>query len=82
MRDVVLNTARMELALFIIFVGAAAGYLTSLGCRLMQSRGRKAGWYLALLGAAAGGVITVICIYQEEVFHPHSGTGARWHSVV
>jgi protein-S-isoprenylcysteine O-methyltransferase Ste14 len=60
----------MILTLFVILVAAAAAYLTSLACRFVQSRHHKAGWYLGVLGAIAASVLTVLCIYQGDVFHP------------
>lgn len=63
----------MESLLFIILEGAAAAYISSIFCRLMQLRHKKAGWYLGVIGAAGAGVITLILIYQGDLLHP-----SRW----
>jgi hypothetical protein len=69
----------MDFALFFVLVAVAPAYLTSLACRLVQSRNRKAGWHLGVLSAIAAGLLMVLCIYQGEVFHPSTwGVDKIW----
>ena len=65
----------MEILVAIILISGAAAYLTSIPCRMLYLRHRRASWSLGFLGAFAVGILTVLAIYQGDVFHP-----GRWHS--
>ena len=63
----------MQLLLAIVLIAAAAAYVTSIPCRLLLARRRCASWFVALAGALTVGILTVLVVYQGDVFHP-----ARW----
>lgn len=53
-------------------VGVAA-YLSSVLCRFARKRHRKPSFLFAPLSIAGTGMLTVLCVYQEELLHP-----SRW----
>ena len=63
----------LGLALVVVLVGTVAAYVTSVACRLMLSRRRRAGWFLGVIGAVVTGAIIVVFVYQGDLFHP-----SRW----
>jgi hypothetical protein len=54
----------------ILLISAAAIYITSLPCRFAVSRRRRAAWYFAVLGAAGAGALTILFVYQGDLFRP------------
>ena len=63
----------MQLLLFMVLIAAAAAYVTIIPCHVLHRRHRRASWFLAVASAVAVGVLTVLVIYQGDVFHPE-----RW----
>ena len=63
----------MELLIAIVVISAAAAYLTSIPCRMLYLRHRRASWFLGFVGAVVAGILTVLFVYQGDVFHPE-----RW----
>jgi len=60
----------MQLLPLVVIV-VAATYVTSIPCRLLYARNRRASWFLALAVAVAVGVLTVLVTYLGDVFtHP------------
>jgi hypothetical protein len=60
----------MEFLITILLIFSASAYVTSIPCRVLLARHRRAGWYLGFVGAVAVGILTVLVIYQGDVFHP------------
>ncbi len=62
----------MSMASFIaiVLIMAAAGYLTSIPCRVAESRRHRAGWYAPFVGVIGAAILAVLVIYQGDLFRP------------
>src|SRR5436309_11508146 len=58
-----------------VVIAAGSAYLASLVCRRARSHGRYPGWHLAILTAVCVGALTVLSVYQGDLFRP-----AKWDS--
>ena len=65
----------MQFLIAILLIGGASVYLASVACRLLCSHRKRPAWILVPAVAAVTGVLTVLAVYQGEVFHP-----SRWES--
>src|SRR5437764_1718594 len=54
----------------IALIAMGATYMTSLLCRFAKWRGRPTEWRLAPLGAMATGAMTVLFLFQGDLFRP------------
>jgi len=61
------------IALLILII-AAACYLTSIPCRAVASKGRRAEWVCALAGMLGAPCLAILFIFQTDLFRP-----AEWH---
>jgi hypothetical protein len=62
----------------LLVVGAPAAvstYLTSIPCRILVSRRRIPGWYIAILIAVLVGGLAVLLLGGADLFHP-----SKWDS--
>ena len=48
-------------------------YVVSIPCRVLVSRGRSPGWYIAILIAILMGALVVLVLGGSDLFHP-----SRW----
>ena len=60
----------MQFLVAILLIGAAAGYLTSIPCRLLYARHKRPGWFLVVVSAFLVDILTLLVIYQGDAFHP------------
>lgn len=60
----------MTLAIASILIPVAAGYITTIPCRSAESRKRPAAWYYAFFGIIGAGLLTVLFVYQGDLFRP------------
>jgi len=60
----------MEIFVAIFLLEVTAVALTALTCQLALRRHRRAGWYLALLGAIGSSVLFVLVTDSGFLFHP------------
>ena len=70
----------IHLLIAIGLIATAAAYITSLPCRAFAARGRPASWSHAILGTLAAGILTVLFIYQGELFQPSRWNTAKVHT--
>lgn len=61
------------MSLFIAIIAAGA-YLTSIPCRVAQSKDRQAAWYFALAGILGASLLAILVVYQGDLFRP-----TAWH---
>ena len=54
--------------MILLLIAVAAAYVTSIPCRLLHARRRRASWFWALAGSGAVGVLTVLVNYLGDVF--------------
>jgi hypothetical protein len=59
----------MQFLVAILLIGAAAGYLASIPCRLLYARHKCPGWFLGVASAFSVAILTLLVIYQGDVFH-------------
>ena len=50
-----------------------AAYITTVPCRLLVSRHRQPGWYIAVIVAVLMGALAVLLVGGTDLFHP-----SRW----
>ena len=50
-----------------------AAYVASVPCRLLTSRRRQPGWYIAIIVAVLMGALAVLVVGGTDLFHP-----SRW----
>ena len=65
---------------FIILLEVVAVTLTAIGCRLSFRQHRRAGWYLAVVGAAVAALLAVFCTEGSYLLHPERWSWLGEHS--
>ncbi len=73
-----------EWIIFVLVVELAAGYITSVACRVAHSRRKRVGWHHALLGMIGADLLIVLAIGGVDLFRPShwdQGKVSIWYPI-
>lgn len=65
---------------FIILLEVVAVALAAVGCRLSFRWHRRAGWYVAVVGAVVAALLAVLCTEGSYLLHPERWSWLGEHS--